>query len=703
VNLLATVADKTHLAYAIHKAHNNGYDYVVECLAEVDRQYADVESVQKSAQRRREFLAKSGRKADSRLQRLWSNNDIAGIESLLQEEDLLNMGSWGTPEASSVVHCLAAERLVTPLRGVLTRDLIIQMEDKFEETKRISKFKRTWYCEHLLTTALKSEEPNMGMVKLLLDSMGESKMEWGQTSENDETLSYSDRQNWPSDILSLLIQAGHWWQIHEALPYLIQHGADLNVRQKQYLLTPLQVAVDINTESCSNHVTSAVRLLLDLGADPNVVAGWHQYLDSTALSLARDNAELVKLLIDRGAVPTTEDVRRAIEDGHEGALNLMLQHGADPDLITPKNTVRAPNSYNENLANLFPLHIAYKKASGSVDSREKYLSIVDLLLKHGADPLARYDAKSASMIHLLVQDGIYPSRLLESPDLDIEDTDGSGSTIFLAACKSPPPRRRRQQAGPDPDAEQDLVAVILDYGVDIRVRDNTGRNALHLLQHRPEITRRIAEEAPELVNQQDTEGNTPLFLHITSRNVAQINALLENGADVTLANNLGETPLHRIFGSSWHLNEDNSVMQDEHREVTMSLIKHGADVNARNAKNETPLFYFFRDGEVINYSDQHWKGRDWEPKSDEKEGEDEESQLSKHLVDLGVDFLPGSNSDGETLLHVVASCRYRGISSPGWFKLLLNKGHDLKEENKTHETPFDVAVKTRNGHLLELV
>jgi ankyrin repeat protein len=136
----------------------------------------------------------------------------------------------------------------------------------------------------------------------------------------------------------------------------------------------------------------------------------------------------------------------------------------------------------------------------------------------------------------------------------------------------------------------------------------------------------------------------------------------------------------------------------------MSLIKHGADVNARNAKNETPLFYFFRDGEVINYSDQHWKGRDWEPKSDEKkEGEDEESQLSQHLVDLGVDFLPGSNSDGETLLHVVASCRYRGISSPGWFKLLLNKGHDLKEENKTHETPFDVAVKTRNGHLLELV
>lgn len=713
VELLASRADKNFLDAAIEKAAESKCDYVVECLVNVHPSYVALGNVQESLQRRQDSLPKLEKLKQGRFFRLedfWAKNDLSGIRSCLLETDLLSS------EGSDRVHRLAAVGFASTLSGILTRDLVIQLEDRFEEHHRIKGLRKQWFCEYLLRTALKSEQPNMRMVKLLIEGLGEPRTSSVDIQANSgfaSSVNNSVSGSWPEDILFLLIKAGHWWQIHEALPYLIRHGADLNVREKNYTLTPLHVAVDITAEVSLDNDPRVVRLLLDFGADPNALAGRHQYLDSTPISLARDNADLAKLLIARGAVPTPEDFRRVIERGNKRVLKVMLDHGADPNTRTPKETSPTSVSSRErNVRELFPLHLAYMKVFDDRSDGDKYLSIVELLLEHGADPLARYDEASTSIIHLLISRGINPSRLLDTPRFNIEERDGTGSTVFLAACKSPQPRpgRSRQQADSSSDTRPHPVTDLMDRGADIRARDNSGKNALHLLQHQSEATRRIIEEAPDLVHQQDNDGNTPLHLRIQPRTNIEINDLLEAGADVTLANKLGETPLHLIFGSNWQLNKDNSVEHDPCREATASLIQRGADVNARNEKNETPLFYLLKKGRVVKQYNrrQEPRAKDLNNLDDETDDEMEkygpkDAKLFRHLADLGVDFCPGSNSEGTTLLHVVAGSSSSGNDLVGRFKFLLEKGHDPKAEDKMNKTALDVAVKAGNKQLLDLV
>ena len=138
----------------------------------------------------------------------------------------------------------------------------------------------------------------------------------------------------------------------------------------------------ICTAISSNHVTW-LKVLLIAGADPNVGQVWFGGLSHTRpLELAIDNTNtgksqaMVKLLLDAGANPYICNVAgkpilfTAIGNGNSGAVQHLLEHGVSPHTV----------GYDMGLAASYtPLAIA---------ASEGYPEIVQLLLRHGADPTA---------------------------------------------------------------------------------------------------------------------------------------------------------------------------------------------------------------------------------------------------------------------------------------------------------------------------
>ena len=72
----------------------------------------------------------------------------------------------------------------------------------------------------------------------------------------------------------------------------------------------------------------------------------------------------------------------------------------------------------------------------------------------------------------------------------------------------------------------------------------------------------------------DSDGNTPLHIAVRDDNMAEVQALLDSGADVNARNDYGTTPLHSVRSNA---------------ALVQLLLANGADINASTAHNDTPL------------------------------------------------------------------------------------------------------------------
>jgi ankyrin repeat protein len=152
-------------------------------------------------------------------------------------------------------------------------------------------------------------------------------------------------------------------------------------------------------------LVAVARLLLDAGADPNgVVTGWRPLRCAVA---GAPNAEIARLLLDRGAVPDDDDLYLAgFGEDHE-SLRLLLSGPADISEIA-RMALAAPLSGNdaEGVRLLLEAgadprrYLDDADAEGGSDTAHPFsvlyaavrsdcsAEIVDLLLAHGAEPEA---------------------------------------------------------------------------------------------------------------------------------------------------------------------------------------------------------------------------------------------------------------------------------------------------------------------------
>lgn len=206
------------------------------------------------------------------------------------------------------------------------------------------------------------------------------------------------------------------------------------------------------------------------------------------------------------------------------------------------------------------------------------------LLDRGADPNAKRKGSGETPLHW-VEDAVIAGLLIEA-GADANVRDEQGETPLHAAV-----RRQKDDA---------LIARLVAGGADVSARDAFGNTPLHTAAwwgKDSALHTLLKLGAP--VNARNTRGDTPLCVTLQCEaaypgcddTLARVRALLEGGADVHAANELGRTALHEAC---------EGYLQAYHQgaELVRILLDAGANPNAQDAEGNTALHLAARCGEL---------------------------------------------------------------------------------------------------------
>ncbi|KAL1837675.1 hypothetical protein VTJ49DRAFT_3525 [Mycothermus thermophilus] len=181
----------------------------------------------------------------------------------------------------------------------------------------------------LLGTACESVSPSLDMVQLLVDKLGA------------DVNAVHDPKNYhrPGPVLHLLAKGENFWQL-EAIEYLLSKGADIEARNEDGM-TPLLVAASTNPRE-GPWCEEVVRVLLKHGADVNaVVVEEDGTRGATPLQLSTRSG-VTKLLLEHGARAQPGLLSRAVESCTDlGLVRLLLDVGADPNELSSSSGEKA--------------------------------------------------------------------------------------------------------------------------------------------------------------------------------------------------------------------------------------------------------------------------------------------------------------------------------------------------------------------------
>jgi len=156
------------------------------------------------------------------------------------------------------------------------------------------------------------------------------------------------------------------------------------------------------------------------------------------------------------------------------------------------------------------------------------------------------------------------------------------------------------------------------------------------------------------VNGQDRKGATALMISMRYC-VNAVPYLLQRGADPTVADHKGDTPLHRLGG----------VAPAQLDDIVDRLLAAGADINQQSATGQTPLIRSLFGGTT-------------------------RARVSSALVSRRAD-LNLANNAGNTPLHILAS-RKRDAEAANLIAWLVDHDAALEPKNRKQQTPLVTAV-----------
>lgn len=341
---------------------------------------------------------------------------------------------------------------------------------------------------------------------------------------------------------------------YNAARILIEAGADVNLPDALGQ-TPLHHAT-------LHGSTMLVARLIEAGADVTIA----DLEGRTAMHMVpRGYEEIFTTLVAQGG-----DVNALDKQGHP-PLNYHLRHdrlvrellrlGADPNLSTTQ-----PSPLVTTLS--LPLLATHP-------------TIVQHMLASGGDVNARSTATGEPLIHLAARSG-QSALLVEAfaRKADVRATDPSGMTVAHALAQLPQPDLMRLALLRAPElattAARDgstplhfvlqhltqtalrgtdthvatlvqLAQLLIEYGADPSTALPNGTTLMHEATTRnlPAFIDFLAKHKAN-IDQRDQQGNAPLHIAITARNIELLDRLLDHGADPDLTDARGWTALDRL-------------------------------------------------------------------------------------------------------------------------------------------------------------
>jgi len=353
----------------------------------------------------------------------------------------------------------------------------------------------------------------------------------------------------------------HWAAYHgdlDSTRALLAAGANATATNR-YGVAPLSLA-------CQNGNKEIVEQLLEHGAHPDTTQRGGETALMTAARTGRPGP--VDALLRRGAQINAKERRGqtalmwAAAEGHAEVVEQLIQSGADINATLPST-------------GFTPLLFA---------AREGRIAVVRALLKAGvnvntatdpAKPGGKAPAKGTSALILAVENGHFELALnLIDAGADPNDQRSGFTPLHTMTWVRKPPRGEDFGAPPPPELtglnSLQFARELVRRGANVNARLETGRGGL---------------------GKYHTKGATPFLMASATADIPYMKLLLELGADPTLTNVEGCTPL--IAACGIHVGSDQATEvageEPEVLEAAAMLLKLGADVNAVDANGETAM------------------------------------------------------------------------------------------------------------------
>ena len=361
------------------------------------------------------------------------------------------------------------------------------------------------------------------------------------------------------------------WAVHrddpELVGLLLDAGADV-AAVNRYGVQPLMLAA-------SNGTAAIVERLLAAGADPHAATPGGETVLMTAARAGPPAA--VRRLLAYGVDPNTRveasgqtALMWAAARNNTGAIDALVEHGADVTMHTPRQKPSPSRSYFSSPPATGFTALLFAVRAGQLDATRALLDAgadVNDTLSDGQSALVVAAANANwELASYLLDRGADPTRA------------GAGWNALHQTVRTRRPNPSGGRAGPIPTGRVDSIDVIrklIRRGVDLDAR--MMRNGMKDGQ-RSRLNRL---------------GATAFFLAAKNTDVEAMRVLVEAGADPLVPSADGTTPLMVAAGIAIFIpGEDGGSLpgqEDEVLDAVRMCVELGNPVNAVNDRHETAL------------------------------------------------------------------------------------------------------------------